>query len=166
MRRGPACIGAVLACLLAGCGGSSDSSSTAKQAAGVVCKHLTADDVARITAMQPATTEGLAAQRGRNCGTLFVTASGQLLVALTEYAGGVSELRQIRSTQRAQAAGHRLQNAPRFGSGAFVANGQFLAFQHGNTIVTVESGFKPHTNEPLVSEATLEQLAGAVARRL
>jgi hypothetical protein len=167
---------ALVALLLAGCGGGgtqTGAESTAAQPgegspsgeATRRCAFLTASDIARVASVRPSQEEPLANAPGHRvrCSILFIDSSGQLILQLTESGGGPAALTSIRRGAASELGAAAVQPLAELGPGGFVAR-RVLAFARGRTIVELRTGYSDDGRLQL-TPAQLRRLAAIVASR-
>jgi len=150
--------------VLVGCGGSHASRQDTTNTRG--CSSLTADDVERVANraphkldLNPPATEHI------RCSTVFFAGENELIVSVTEQAGGANKLRRLRARKVAEAGAASVRPVSGFGEGAFLAQGRIISFRRGQTVATLETGYSS-SGKKLLTLAQLERLAKVVEPRL
>jgi hypothetical protein len=150
----------------AGCGGSGSHASQSSTAprSGRECSAVSTADIGKLTGTPPQLRAlGSAPGQPIVCGSLFFGTTGEIVLAVTERAGGAPALQQLRKEDGAQ-EGSATPVAP-LGAGAFLAGKRILAFRHGDTVVRLEAGVQADGSGAL-TPPQLEQLAETIASRL
>jgi hypothetical protein len=159
----------------AGCGGGAqpgsetDATQPAPGSAGgqptKTCTSLAAGDLVHVASIRPSKQEPLANAPGNDlrCSVLFVDASGQLILELTQASGGRAALASLRRGTAADLGQATMRPLPALGPGAFVAR-RVLAFTRGGRLIELQTGYSSEGRLQLTA-AQLTRLAAIVAAR-
>ena len=146
------------ALLLAGC---DSGQGTAPTSSG--CQSLTAADIQRVAAGVTVKRTDLAppASLHLTCSTVFAGPSGELVVAITEAAGGAATLAQVEQGKKADPNKPTIETVSGLGDEAFLVNSRYLAFRSGDLVVTLETSLAPG-GSPVLTADQLRTLARIV----
>lgn len=147
-------------------GGTGSTQPAASSQPTKTCASLSASDLARVASIRPSKQEPLAQPPGSNlrCSTLFVDASGQLILELTQAGGGQAALAGLRRGTASDLGAATVRPLPLLGPGAFVAR-RVLAFARDGQLVELQTGYSSEGRLQLTT-AELMRLATIVASRI